>query len=134
TGSSAGTVPGGQAPANVTYPVTLQSGFSGTASFTASLSDNFNAAVTQAVNVTVTPAPPPPLDHVVISQIYGGGGNSGATYQNDYVELFNPTTSSIDVSGWSIQYASATGSSWQTQPIGGPIQPGEYYLISLASG
>ncbi|MBL0359136.1 MAG: hypothetical protein IPP72_20725 [Chitinophagaceae bacterium] len=27
---------------------------------------------------------------VVISQVYGGGGNSAAAFQNDYVELFNP--------------------------------------------
>ncbi len=26
---------------------------------------------------------------VVISQVYGGGGNSGATYKNDFIELFN---------------------------------------------
>ena len=32
------------------------------------------------------------LGHPVISQIYGGGGNAGATYHNDYVELFNPGT------------------------------------------
>ena len=25
----------------------------------------------------------------LISQVYGGGGNSGAAYQNDFVELFN---------------------------------------------
>jgi len=44
----------------------------------------------------------------VISQIYGGGGNSGAAFQNDFVELFNPGTVSFDLTGWSIQYASAT--------------------------
>ncbi len=26
---------------------------------------------------------------VVISQVYGGGGNSGATLKNDFIELFN---------------------------------------------
>ena len=26
---------------------------------------------------------------VVISQVYGGGNNTGATYQNDFIELFN---------------------------------------------
>ena len=26
---------------------------------------------------------------VVISQVYGGGGNSGATLQHDFVEIFN---------------------------------------------
>jgi DNA/RNA endonuclease G (NUC1) len=133
TGVSAVTVSGGQGTPNLTYSVTLQSGFSGTASFTAKLSDNVNAQVSSNVTIAVTPAPPPPLDHVVISQVYGGGGNSGATYQNDFVELFNPDTVPHELSGWTIQYGSATGSTWQVQPLGGTIAPGEYYLIKLAS-
>jgi DNA/RNA endonuclease G (NUC1) len=134
TGVSAVTVTAGQGTAAATFTVTLQPGFSGTASFNASLSDNFNAAVIQVVTVTVTPAPPPPLDHLVISQIYGGGGNASATFRNDYVELYNASTQSIDVGGWTIQYASSTGSAWQAQPLGGIIGPGQYYLIQLASG
>lgn len=135
TGVSNVSVTAGQGTANATYTVTLQPGFSGTAAFTAVLSDNVNPNVTHPVTITVIPAPPPPLDHIVISQIYGGGGNSGATYRNDYVELYNPTTGAVDVGGWTVQYASATGTGvWQAQPLGGIMQPGEYYLISLASG
>ena len=134
TGVGSVAVSAGQGTSGATFTVTLQSGFSGTATFTASLTDDFNAPVTQAVNVAVTPAPPPPLDHLVISQIYGGGGNSGATYRNDYVEIYNPTTSAVDVGGWTVQYASATGTTWQAQPLGGVIHPGEYYLVGLASG
>jgi DNA/RNA endonuclease G (NUC1) len=82
------------------------------------------------------PPPPPPSDSViVISQVYGGGGNDGATHQNDYVELFNRGTVTVDTTGWSLQYAAATGSGWDFNktPLGGPIAPGEYYLIKLAS-
>src|SRR5262249_59757275 len=96
TGVSLVSVTGGQGTSTATFTVTLQGGFSGTATFTAILSDNVNAPATQAVNITVTPPPPPP-NHLVISQIYGGGGNSGATYQNDFVEIYNPTTSSRNV-------------------------------------
>ncbi len=73
---------------------------------------------------------------IVISQLYGGGGNAGATYRNDYVELFNRGAAPVDITGWSLQYASATGSGWDfnKQPLAGTIAPGEYYLISLASG
>ncbi len=46
---------------------------------------------------------------VVISQVYGGGGNSGAPYQNDFIELFNRGTSDQSLVGWSVQYTSATG-------------------------
>ena len=81
------------------------------------------------------PATRPPSD-VVISQIYGGGGNGGATYHNDYVELYNRGAGPVDLTGWSLQYASSTGSGWDfnKQPLGGAIGAGEYYLISLASG
>jgi endonuclease G len=134
TGVSAVSVASGQGTDSVTYQVTLQPGYSGTASFTARLSDNVNPNVLQAVNITVTPAPPPPLDHLVISQIYGGGGNTGATYLHDYVELYNPTLSAVDTGGWTVQYGATGGSTWQVQPLGGIIQPGEYYLIRLATG
>lgn len=133
-GVSGVSVTGGQGTSSATFTVSLQSGYSGTASFTASLSDGFNGPATQVVNITVTPAPPPPLDHVVISQIYGGGGNGGATYRNDYVELYNASTQAFDLGGWTVQYASATGTAWQIQPLGGIMQPGEYYLVQLASG
>ena len=74
--------------------------------------------------------------HVTISQIYGGGGNAGATFTNDFVELFNPTDHTVDLTGWSLQYTSAAGDSWDftSQPIGGFIEPGQYYLIALAGG
>ena len=72
--------------------------------------------------------------HVTISQLYGGGGNASATFTNDFVELFNPTANTVDLTGWSLQYTSAAGDSWDftSQPIGGFIEPGQYYLIALA--
>src|SRR5262249_55196715 len=60
---------------------------------------------------SVTVNPVPPTASVVISQVYGGGGNSGATFTNDYVELFNAGTTTADVTGYTIQYSSATGTS-----------------------
>lgn len=39
---------------------------------------------------------------VVISAVYGGGGNSGAVIKNDFIELANLTDDPIDVSGWSV--------------------------------
>ena len=71
---------------------------------------------------------------IVISQIYGGGGNSGATYKNDFVELFNPGASPVSLGGWSVQYASASGTSWQVTALSGTLQPGHYYLVQEAAG
>jgi predicted extracellular nuclease len=73
--------------------------------------------------------------NIVISQIYGGGGNTGATYKNDDIELYNRGTSAVDVTGWSVQYYdSATGTSWQVTAISGTIPAGGYYLVKEAQG
>ncbi len=75
-----------------------------------------------------------PAPSVVISQVYGGGGNSGATYKNDFIELFNPGGAAVNLSGWSVQYASSTGSTWHATALSGSIQPGGYYLVQEAAG
>lgn len=74
------------------------------------------------------------VSDVVISQVYGGGGNSGATYRNDFIELFNRGTAPVSLAGWSVQYASAAGSSWQVTPLSGVLLPGQYYLVQQAQG
>ena len=70
---------------------------------------------------------------VVISQIYGSGGAASAPYLNDYVELYNAGPIAVDVSTWSVQYASYDGSSWQKTALTGSIQPGRYYLVKESS-
>jgi len=71
---------------------------------------------------------------IVISQVYGGGGNSGATYTNDFIELFNRGTSTVDITGWSVQYASSAGTTWSVTTLSGAVQPGQYYLVQEAAG
>ena len=71
---------------------------------------------------------------IVISQVYGGGGNAGATLTNDFIEIFNRGNTTIDVTGWSVQYASSAGSTWQATPLAGMIAPGKYYLVQEAAG
>ncbi len=44
---------------------------------------------------------------IVVSQLFAAGGNSGASYTNDYVELFNRGTSAVSLTGWTLQYASS---------------------------
>ncbi|KQV45595.1 MULTISPECIES: ExeM/NucH family extracellular endonuclease [unclassified Duganella] len=72
---------------------------------------------------------------VVISQMYGAGGNNGATLRYDYVELFNRGSAAVAVGGWTIQYASASGTTWGKAelPAGTSIDPGKYFLLKLAS-
>jgi uncharacterized protein len=48
--------------------------------------------------------------NVRIAQVYGGGGSSSATtYKQDYVVLFNASGTDVNISGWAIEYGSATG-------------------------
>src|SRR5439155_6960477 len=77
---------------------------------------------------------------VVISQVYGGGGNANAQFTNDFVELFNRGGASIDLSSWSVQYTSASGTgnfgsnTNLITPLAGSLAPGHYLLIQEAAG
>lgn len=81
-------------------------------------------------------------DHVVISQIYGGGGNSKAIYKSDFIELYNPTKEDVSLEGWSVQwlgkipfstYNPGTDGKLLTK-LTGTIKAGGYYLIKEADG
>ncbi|NNG23790.1 ExeM/NucH family extracellular endonuclease [Telluria aromaticivorans] len=74
--------------------------------------------------------------NVVISQVYGGGGNAGATFRHDFIEIFNRSGSAVAIGGWSVQYASSGGSTWQVTaiPDGVELQPGQYYMIREVAG
>lgn len=75
---------------------------------------------------------------IVISQVYGGGGNTGApaaTLKNDFIELYNRGAAPVDITGWTVQYGSSGGSTWSNSTtLSGTIQPGHYYLIQEAAG
>jgi len=75
--------------------------------------------------------------NVVISQVFGAGGNSNAPFTHDFVELFNPTDKAISLEGWTVQYAAPAdgGGKWDmSAPLKGSIEPGGYYLIQLNGG
>jgi len=73
---------------------------------------------------------------VRISQAYGGGGNSGATFKNDFIELYNAGSSAVSLAGWSIQYSSgsATTATNTITLLSGSIGPKQYFLIQEAAG
>ncbi len=93
------------------------------------------AALVQAITSPPAQAVSP---DIVISQVYGAGGNADATYTHDFVELYNRGAAPVDLTGWSVQYASATGtgnfSANAPTALSGTLPPGEHYLVSLASG
>lgn len=74
---------------------------------------------------------------VVISQVYPGGGNSGATFNRDFVELFNRSSSTVNITGWSIQYATAANTFGGTNNsytiTTASIPAGGYYLVGFGA-
>jgi predicted extracellular nuclease len=76
-----------------------------------------------------------PSTTLVVSQVYGGGGNSGATYTHDFIEVFNRGTTTVSLNGLSVQYASATGTgNFTATALSGSLAPGQYYLVQQAAG
>jgi hypothetical protein len=75
-----------------------------------------------------------------INQIYGGGGATAIAplYSNDWVQLYNDGTTSIDLTGYSLQYASATNTTVfgasNTHALSGTIGANSYFLIQEGRG
>jgi uncharacterized protein len=72
--------------------------------------------------------------NVVIAEVYGGGGNSGSIWTNDFVELYNRSDAAVDVSGWVVQYYSATGSVGGNATLSGSVAPHHSYLVQMGPG
>ena len=71
---------------------------------------------------------------VVISEAYGGGGNSGAAYTHDFIELYNPTDADIDLTGYTVEYFSGKGGSGGKATLTGTIPAGGHFLIQGGQG
>ena len=74
---------------------------------------------------------------LVVNEVYGGGGNSGATLTHDFIELGNRGSAPVELTGWSVQYlpGSPTASSlWQVTTLGGMLDAGDHYLVREAAG
>ncbi|MFI9326512.1 lamin tail domain-containing protein [Kitasatospora sp. NPDC052868] len=78
-----------------------------------------------------------PSADAVIAEVYGGGGNSGATLKNDFIELANKGGAAFGLTGWSVQYISAApgpNSQWGVTPLTGSIAPGGRFLVAEGAG
>jgi predicted extracellular nuclease len=105
-----------------------------TPSTTPSPSPSPSASPTPTPNPSPSPSPSAGPS-IVISQFYGGGGNTGATFRNDFIEIFNNGSSTVSLAGWSVQYASAAASTWSVTNLPSiELAPGQHYLIQEASG
>lgn len=71
--------------------------------------------------------------HVVISEFSNTGGDTGG---NDFIELYNPTATSVDIEGWQLEIADDTAIQ-QTILLTGPntvLPSGGHYLIDVVGG
>ncbi|ERF66724.1 putative extracellular nuclease [Cutibacterium granulosum TM11] len=75
-----------------------------------------------------------PAPHPLINEVYGGGGNSGATLTHDFVELVNPTSETISLDGYVVEYYGATGNRGNRCTLSGSVAPGGYFLVQQAKG
>ncbi|HEY1574540.1 MAG TPA: ExeM/NucH family extracellular endonuclease [Pseudonocardiaceae bacterium] len=88
-----------------------------------------------ACPVLAAPASADPAgDGVVINEVYGGGGNNGSHYRSDYIELDNPTGAAVDLTGWTVQYRSAAGTTVQKTALTGGIASHGHYLVQESTG
>ena len=79
------------------------------------------------------PRPTPAASNLVISEVYGAGGNNGATFNADFVELYNPTGSAISLAGKGLQYRSSGGGSGGVAALTGSVPANSTFLIRVAA-
>ncbi|MFD9703033.1 endonuclease/exonuclease/phosphatase family protein [Lentzea sp. NPDC059081] len=90
-----------------------------------------------ALVLAAAPAVAAPSTDALIAEVYGGGGNSGATLKQDFVELANKGTTPFALDGFSVQYISASpgaSTQWGVTPLTGSIAPGKTFLVAEAKG
>src|SRR5262249_47592694 len=83
--------------------------------------------------ITGPSTPPGIANHVVISEF--SGGLTGAS-TDEFIELYNPTDTAVNIGGWVVQYRSATGSTYSQSfsiTAGVTIHTQKYYLLGGAT-
>lgn len=69
-------------------------------------------------------------NHIVISEIQTGSASDAS---QEFVELYNPTSISIALDNWTMEYASSSGASWTKKAsLSGSVPAFGYVLISTS--
>jgi hypothetical protein len=95
------------------------------------------AALVAAMASITSAAQAAPSTGVVVGEAYGGGGNNGATLKNDFIELVNRSSAPIALTGYSVQYISASPTAtttWSSTPLTGSVPAGGHYLVQESAG
>ncbi len=74
--------------------------------------------------------------HVIINQVFGSGplNKSDGYFSRSFIELYNPTDESADLTGWAVHYRSSSedkvsGDKWYKTELSGEIPAKHSYLI-----
>jgi hypothetical protein len=111
--------------ANTTYLLTI----------TGAQANNGNALATKTVTFTTANPAVCSSNDLVLSQIYGGGGNSGSTLTNDFIELHNRGSIPVDLTSLSVQYQGSTGTTWAFTALPSQmLAAGAFFTIREAKG
>ena len=106
------------------------------------------AAALCAAAMPLTPLAQAP-DHLVINQVYGGGGKGDTPFSHSFIELYNPTDAAVALDGYTITYSSNRsnpegkhdGSTWNSDgsvdvvelSLSGSLPSRHAYLIRCAA-
>ena len=105
------------------YSVTVTASGAGVSDATATFTVNVSAPLATTAG------------RLVISQVYGGGGNNGAPYSNDFIEVFNAGKGVASLKGKSVQFVNATGTTYAVLALSDKaLSAGQSYLIQCAAG
>jgi hypothetical protein len=127
----------GTVPATVTIPANQMAAtfhftaaaVSGEGTLTATL-----GAQSIPAAIVVTAAPTNTTDHMVISEFASKNFAADGTtvvHDDEFIELYNPTNQDIDLTGWQVQYKSATGPTFGTiATLSGTIKARGYFLVA----
>jgi len=101
-------------------------------------SSSANSTIELVVEAVAVPRPL----NIMISQIYAGGGNVNAPFNQKFVELFNPLDVAVDISGWTLRYVAPAASNFPVPgnanflvfPAGTIVPARSFFLIGIHSG
>lgn len=71
------------------------------------------------------------VPHVIVNQIYGGSDDGAASHS--FIELYNQTDKTVDLTGWQVAYRSSQdgddSGEWKYFDLSGTIEGNGYFLI-----
>ena len=95
--------------------------------------ENEEKTYTMHSNFTAAPEEPvTPADHLIIWSVFGNGGKDDGQTSNDFISIYNPTDSAVDLTGYKVCYSTLRDGGereWTDIELNGSLAAGDYYII-----